>query len=61
MHRQKLIEWIAVQINFILPENVLKKENPSYNMSESKSLRDQRCEEAHLKSKIYFRQFYCRK
>ena len=36
---------------------VPKKENPSYNMSESRSLRDQRCEEAHLNPKYTFDTF----
>ena len=47
----------SCEINFILPENIPKKENPSYNMSESKSLRDQRCEEAHLNPKYTFDSF----
>lgn len=47
----------SCEIQFILPENVPKKEIPSYNMSESKSLRDQRCEEAHLNPKYTFDSF----
>ena len=47
----------SCEIQFILPENVPKKEIPSYNMSESKSLRDQRCEEAHLNPKYTFDTF----
>lgn len=47
----------SCEINFILPENVPKKNVSSYNIPESRSLRDQRCEEAHLNPKYTFDSF----
>ena len=48
----------SCEIKFILPEDVPKKENTSYNnASASESLRDQRCEEAHLNPKYTFVSF----